>query len=434
MTILLIGLDYHSAPIELRERVFVADSDLAEVLAGLRSLDLAEVAVLSTCNRFEVLALAEDASAAIPRIEATIARLAGLPLDALRPLTYQLRDQQAIRHLFRVAAGLESLVLGETQIMGQVARAAAAARQAGCAGPTLTRLFMAGLHVGKRARSETRISQHTLSISHAAAWLARRETGDLALKSALVIGAGEMASLAARALRQHGATNLTILSRTLTSASRLAASVGATPLAWSQIESALSDADVTITATGAARPIIGADEVARAMARRPARPLTMVDIGVPRNVDEQAAGIAGVRTFAIDDLRTVVVQHRLLREAEIAPVERIIAGEVRQFVRWQRSRSIVPVITSMRRQGEEIARAEVDLALRRLPELDEHGREIIQQMAARIVNKLLHNPIVTLKERAEHGDHLDYSHATRKLFALDGADSRQARERADSDE
>jgi glutamyl-tRNA reductase len=432
MTIVLVGLDHHSAPIELRERAFVREHDLAHALAELRPLGSREVVILSTCNRFEVFALATDVSSAVRELEVAMARYADVPLEALRPHIYHLRDQQAVRHLFRVAAGLESLILGETQIMGQVARADAAARQADSTGPTLTRLFMAALHVGKRARAETQISQHTLSISHAAAWLVRREAGELAPLGALVIGAGEMAGLAARALRQQGARRLTILSRTLASASRLAARVGATALPWSELDNTLADADVVITAAGASRPVISVGAVARALAQRPERPLTVVDIGVPRNLDERAATIAGICAFAIDDLRAVVAEHQLLREGEIAPVERIIADEVRQFVRWQRSRAIVPVITSMRRQAEEVARAEVELALRRLPELDEHGRAIVSHMAERIVNKLLHNPIVTLRERAEHVDHFDYSHATRKLFALDDTDPE--RERADSDE
>jgi glutamyl-tRNA reductase len=432
MTIVLVGMDHHSAPIELRERVYVSAPGLPAAMESLRAVDLAEVAILSTCNRFEVLAVADDPEAAVVEIRAAIARIAALPAETLLPRLYDLRDQQAVRHLFRVVTGLESLVLGETQIIGQVARADAAARHAGSAGPILSRLFMAGLHIGKRARAETAISQHTLSISHAAAWLARREAGDLGSRRTLIVGAGEMAALAARALRQQGATQLTIISRTLASATTLAGQVGAIAMPWNRLDEALAVSDAVITAAGAPRPIISAEVVAQAMAVRPDRTLTLVDIGVPRNVAEKVAHLVGVRAFAIDDLRAIVAEHLMLREAEIEPVERIIAGEVRQFMRWQRGRAIVPVIASMRQQADAIARAEVELALRRLPELNEHGREIVVQMAERIVKKLLHNPTVTLKERAEHGDHFDYSHATRKLFALDGADG--DREQAESDE
>jgi glutamyl-tRNA reductase len=432
MTIVLVGLDHNSAPIEVREHVYVSEQGLPAALKELLALDLAEVAILSTCNRFEVLAVANNATAPSGPIADSIAGIARLPAETLRPRLYALHDQQAVRHLFRVVAGLESLVLGETQIIGQVARADAGARQAGSGGPVLTRLFMAGLHVGKRARSETRISQHTLSISHAAAWLAWRESGDLGSKRTLIVGAGEMAGLAARALRQQGASDLTVISRTLATATNLANRVGASALKWDQLDYAVAQADIVIAAAGAEHPIISADLVTRAMERRPDRPLTLVDIGVPRNIAERVATTAGVRAFTIDDLRNIVAEHQMLREAEIEPVERIITEEVRQFMRWQRSRAIVPIITSMRAQAEAVARAEVELALRRLPELDEHGREVVAQMAERIVNKLLHNPTVTLKERAELGDHFDYSHATRKLFALDSADL--DRERADSDE
>jgi glutamyl-tRNA reductase len=432
MKIVLVGLDHHSAPVELRERLHLSEAAVPAALEDLRALGLAEIAILSTCNRFEVLALAADASRAIEDVSAAIARIAALPPAMPRPPVYALREQQAVRHTFRVAAGLESQVLGETQIVGQVACAERMARAAGTAGPTLTRLLMTALHVGKRARSETRISQHTLSISHAAAGLARREAGNLATRDALIIGAGEMGGLAARALRQQGATRLSVLSRTLASATRLADRVGAVALTWDQLDDALAAADVVIAAAGAARPIVSAATVARALARRPERPLTLVDIGVPRNLDERIGALAGVRRYDIDDLRSVVAEHQSRREAEIAPVERIIASEARQFMRWQRGRAIVPVITSMRRQAEAVARAEVEQALRRLPELDAHGQAIVTQMAGRIVNKLLHSPTVTLKERAAHGDHFDYSHATRKLFALDGADL--DRERMHDDE
>jgi glutamyl-tRNA reductase len=171
--------------------------------------------------------------------------------------------------------------------------------------------------------------------------------------------------------------------------------------------------------------------VARAMAQRPERPLTLVDIGVPRNLEERTGALHNVRRFDIDDLRSVVAGHQLLREAEIAPVEGIIAAEARQYIRWQRSRAIVPVITSMRRKAEAIARAEVEQALRRMPHLGAHDRAIVTQMADRIVNKLLHSPTVTLKERAERGDHFDYSHATRKLFALESADLDRERDGID---
>ncbi|HEV2236307.1 MAG TPA: glutamyl-tRNA reductase, partial [Ktedonobacterales bacterium] len=258
MTIVLVGLDHHSAPVELRERLHLSEADVPAALAELRAHGLAEVAILSTCNRFEVLALTTDATQATADISAAIARIATLPADAPRPQLYARRDQQAVRHLFRVAAGLESQVLGETQIIGQVARADAVARMARAAGPTLTRLFMTALHVGKRARTETRISQHTLSISHAAAGVVRREAGDLAARDALIIGAGAMGSLAARALRQQGAVRLTVLSRTLASASSLAERVGAAALAWDQLDDALAAADVVIAAAGAARPIVSA--------------------------------------------------------------------------------------------------------------------------------------------------------------------------------
>jgi glutamyl-tRNA reductase len=339
----------------------------------------------------------------------------------MRPLLdslYHKDDADAVRHLFRVAAGLESLVLGETQIMRQLAGALDQAQGTGTSGALLNRLYTAALHTGKRARTETAISQHTLSVSHAAAQLVQREMTNVEHPHILVVGAGEMATLAAGALAQHtddSGCTITIVNRSHSRAQAVANQLGIQARPWAELQHALASADAVITATSARQPILRADEIATFVAR----PLLLVDIGVPRNVAPTADPTPTIRLHDIDDLQAVVAHHRVLREAEVAQVEEIIAAEALKYVNWLRSRRIVPVLTELRGHADTIAEAELAHALNRLPDLDAHERDVVAQMAQRIVNKLLHMPTVNLKWRAAHGDHFDYEHAIRKMFALD---------------
>ncbi|HEX9413237.1 MAG TPA: glutamyl-tRNA reductase [Ktedonobacterales bacterium] len=419
---ILVGLDHHTAPIELRERFFVGDVQLVALLRTLHGLDLDEVVVLSTCNRLEVFAVSADAEASCTTLATHLADTHDIPIDQLWPQVYCMEGSAAADHLFRVATGLESLVLGETQIMGQVAAAIEQAHHAGTSGPVLTRLFTMALHAGKRARTETGISQHTLSVSSTAALLIRRECADLSQLRIILLGAGETASLAASALYQQGATDICVISRTSAAAHQLADGMGAQALDWSQLRHALAGADVVVAATSAPHIILHRADIASLERTHPERRLILVDLGVPRNIDHRVKTVVGAQLYDLDDLQAIVENHRLLREAEVEQVERIIVHDLQQYLSWQQSRHIVPLITELRRQAEAVAQAEVEHALRRLPDLEAHERDIVSQMAQRIVNKLLHAPTVTLKSRAARGDHFDYAHATRKLFALDDQD------------
>lgn len=418
MRLTLVGLDYRTAPLELRERLQADDTRLLPLLATLRPGLLDELVVLSTCNRYEVFAACDDPTLAQDAIADCLLSARSIPTRPLLDSLYRKDDADAVRHLFRVAAGLESLVLGETQIMRQLAGALDQAQGVGTSGALLNRLYTTALHTGKRARTETAISQHTLSVSHAAAQLIQRELANVEHPHILVVGAGEMATLAAGALAQHTADTggaITIVNRSGERAQAVASQLGIQARPWADLQRAIASADAVITATSARQPILRADEIAQFVTR----PLLVVDIGVPRNIAPAANPAPTIRLHDIDDLQAVVAHHRILREAEVAQVEEITDDEARKYVDWLRSRRIVPVLTELRSHADAIAEAELAHTLNRLPDLDAHERDVVAQMAQRIVNKLLHMPTVNLKWRAAHGDHFDYEHAIRKMFALD---------------
>jgi glutamyl-tRNA reductase len=329
---------------------------------------------------------------------------------------YTMRGADAARHLARVAAGLESLVIGESQIQGQVADALRAAQVAQTCGPYLSRLFSTALHTGKRARSETALGRQRLSIGHAAAQLVAVELGALAGRRVAVVGAGEMAALAMQALRARGASDLHVVSRTYARAHALAGRYHAVASPWSERARALENAHAVVVAARAPHLLLRAEDFAQEASD--ARPV-VVDISVPRAVDPAVRSVAGLSLYDIDDLQAFVADQQGLRREEIARVERIVEEELTGYLAWERSRSVAPVITALRQQAEAVARAESERALRRAPELVEYEQEIVREMAHRIVAKLLHNPTITLTERAAHGEHLTYLHAARKLFALE---------------
>jgi glutamyl-tRNA reductase len=433
----LVGLDHRTAPLELREQLHADDDHLLPLLASLRQGPVGELVVLSTCNRYEVYAITDHSELAQDAIVDCLLSARNVPTALLLDSVYRRERISATRHLFRVAAGLESLVLGETQILRQIAGALDQARAIGGSGPLLNRMFTAALHTGKRARTETAISQHTLSVSHAAVRLVERELATIASPRIVVVGAGEMATLAASALTRHpsrSAREITILSRNDLRARDLARRLGASARPWDELSQAVASADAVLTATSANQPILRLDEIAAARPATAERPLLLVDIGVPRNVAPATQPTTAAQLFDIDDLQAVVAQHRLLREAEIAPVEAISDEEAAKYAEWLRSRRIIPVLTDLRAHAEGIAAAEIEHAQRHLPDLDDHEREVMARMARRIVNKLLHTPTVSLKWRAAHGDHFDYDHAIRKLFALEVAETESELAETDSDD
>lgn len=418
MPIHLIGFSHHTAPVALREQLSLSGCalDMALDKLGAAGDEIHESVILSTCNRLEIYAVTGDGG--FSAIEGFLSNLYGVSIEQLRPYLYRLEGRAVVEHLMRVASGLDSMVLGESQILGQVAEAYARAQGAGAVGQVLSQLFARAVHAGKRARSETTISRHPTSVSHAAVHLARDVFGDLSRARVLIVGAGEMAELAASALYDEGARRIVCINRTYAHAERLTRRFGGRALGWTHLADALVEADLIVAATGAPHTVIYHNDVAQALSRRDGRPLIILDLAVPRDVEAEAGTLPGVLLYDIDRLQNAVGANRAQREAAIPQVEAIIQQETDDFVCWLRGRQVVPVLVELRRKAQEIAAAEVERALRRLDDPDPRVEQIMGLLAHRIVSKLLHEPTVRLKLEAANGNGILYADALRELFAL----------------
>jgi glutamyl-tRNA reductase len=433
VSLILVGLNHQTAPVALREQLSLSgcalDTALNDLYAqgasaspsGVRdhAAGIHESIILSTCNRLEIYAIVGDVAGGFAAIEGFLAGLHGLSVAQLHPHLYLLQDQAAAEHLLRVAAGLDSMILGEPQILGQVAQAHARARGAGTAGLVLSQLFVRAIHTGKRARSETAISRHTTSVSHAAARLVRDTLGDLEAAHVLIVGAGEMAKLAAAALAHLGARRITCINRTYARAEQLARQFNGRALHWGYLADALAEADVIVTATGAPHTVISYDDVAQVLPRRNETPLVIMDIAVPRDVELEVGDLPGILRYDIDQLQSAVDTNLAERGAAVPQVEAIVRQETEDFFCWLSGRQVVPVLVELRRKAETIARSELDLMLRRLDHSDPRTEQLMSLLAHRIVGKLLHAPTVRLKTEAVNGNGVVYADALRELFALD---------------
>ncbi|MCS7034148.1 MAG: glutamyl-tRNA reductase [Phycisphaerae bacterium] len=406
-TPILVGVSHHTAPLHLREQ-FYAGEELPRMLNDLLSAGLSEAIVLFTCNRFEVYAASGKGSTG--QIIELLSRHCGMSASQLMPSLYRHEGDAVVRHLMRVAAGLESLVLGEAQILGQVSQSLRHAQRVGSVGPVLSRLFSSAVSAGRQARTRTGIGRHTLSISHAAVLLVRSLI-DLRSARVLVVGAGEMAALAARAFRDNGAAGILIANRTPARASALAQRVGGTTVAMENLPRLLSEVDAAVLATASPRPILSSMDLSEAVAGRRSE-LVLVDLGVPRNVDPSAAPPTGVRLVVVDELRQVVGEHMLRRQSEIAQVEALLETHVSRFLNWWRSRHVAPLLTDFRRQADRIVEAELGQALRRLRSDDPQVQTVMGRLARRLARKLLHAPTVALR----FGEGADVADAFRRVL------------------
>lgn len=457
MSIILVGLNHNSAPVSLREQLALSGCALDMALEEFRhtfmgyeparpdGLRLTEGVFLSTCNRLEMyIACSSDETEDIHQswqfMTQFLASLQGTNIELLTEHLYFKANEDAIQHLMSVASGLDSMILGEPQIMGQVVYAYKEAHAAHTTGPILSHLFGQAIYTGKRARTETDISRHTTSVSHAAARLAAQELGDLSTQKVLIIGAGEMAQLAAQAMTMHGVQDLTIVNRTYSSATELAEKVGGAPVPWHQIDEALIETDLVVTATGAPHIVIEKGDVEKILPQRNGRQLIFIDIAVPRDVEEAVAQLHNVACHDVDALQSTIDENMAQRQAELPKVHAIIAEEVSSVLDWLSQREVVPVIVDMRTKAKEIAAAEVAHAKRLLRKLEPNGttphnadadniqaaEAIVERLAHRLVNKLMHDPVVQLKERAADGDASEYAYMLRDLFRLMNNDEEDA--------
>jgi glutamyl-tRNA reductase len=412
MSLVLVGTSHRLAPVEIRERV-AFDRDEARALAARLAENGAEVVCLSTCNRTEIYAAHPDAG--------TAEALATEALAAT-PELYRLEDGEAALHLFRVAAGLDSLVPGEGEILGQVR----AAYEDGVTGSVLDRLFRQALHCGKKVRAETAIAESPSSVSAAAAALAQQVFGDLNGCRVLLVGAGGVSELAARNLATRGATIGWVASRTTERARELAARHGAEPLALADLSTRLGEADIVVSSTSAPGFVVEP----HAVPPRAGRPLFIIDLAVPRDVDPAVAEIESCYLYDIDDLEAVVSESLSGRRREAERAEAIVAQEAARFRDWQASLDVVPAIASLREWAEHVRSGEVAKAEGRLGRLSESERETVESLTTQIVNKLLHLPIVRLKQAAAT-EGPAYVEAARHLFGL-GEEDRRVDSRRDA--
>ncbi|MCY4517457.1 MAG: glutamyl-tRNA reductase [Acidimicrobiaceae bacterium] len=419
MSIVVMGVSHRSAPLELLERCTVPATDVPKRLGDLASCEnVSEAVVVSTCNRTEAYVVAERFHAAFGEVRDFFCTLSGAAPAELSDHLYVHYDDDAARHLFRVTSGLDSAVLGEHEILGQVRTAWDAARTEGTAGTVLNQLFRHGISAGKRARTETDISRGTASISHAAVSMAKNHLGTLEGSRVLVVGAGEMAEGMIVALAAAGPAAVQVANRTPSHAEALAARVGGHQLPLANLEDALVEVDLLLTSTGATSVIVDHASVGAVIERRAGRPLLIVDIAVPRDVDPAVARLAGVTLLDMDDLSRFADTGHVRRQAEVAAVESILVDETERFSADRSAREMAPLIESLRGQAEAVRRAEIERALAAHPDLDEDAREALERATAALVNKLLHQPTVALRTAAgkAKGDRL--ADSVRDLFDL----------------
>ena len=413
-----IGVNHRTAPVEVRERVDFARDGLEAALASLAARNaVREMAVLSTCNRAEVYAAA-DSDDAVDKVARFFGEYHGVSPSDLQSHLYIHRGADAARHLFRVAAGLDSLVVGEPQILGQVKAAYTVASEQHYTGTVLNRLFHLAFAAGKRVRSETGLGEGAVSVSYAAISLAKKIFGDLSRLHVLILGSGEMGKLTAVHLRSQGVAAITIASRTRSTADRVAEQIGAIACDWSELDAALVQADIVVTATGAPTVVLTRADLERAMKTRRERPLFVIDIAMPRDVDPSAGTLDEVFLYNVDDLQGIVENNLERRGAELARADAIVSSEAAKFAAWLQSREIIPTVVALRDRFESIRRAELNRLQHKLNGLPPEAQVQVDHITRLIVEKLLLTPTEQLKAVSDDALAATYSDALNRLFSL----------------
>ena len=425
MPIVCLGLSHHTAPVEVRERHAFPPSRMAEALVALRDYEaVQEAAMLQTCGRLEIYAEIDDYEAGVEQLKSFLMNFGhGFARSRydLESYLYTMLGRQAIEHLFRVSTGLDSMLIGEAEILGQVKDAYTTAQQAKSLGKTLHRLFREALNAGKTARTQTRIGDDSTSIATAAVEAAKARLGTLDDTSVVVIGAGKMGRTAVKRLRHAGAQHLIVTNRTISRAQDLIAEVGfGEAIEMPGLTDALASADIVVTSTGASHFLLTHENVSHAMARRPERPLFIVDIAVPRDVEPLVATIPNVAVVDVDGLKSVVDETLELRREAIPHVEEIIEEFIARFGQWYQSRLAVPVIASLTQKAEAIRVNELARLFARCPDLTEREKMLVTGMSMTIVSKLLHSVVTKIREKAtsNHAEALMHARMLNELFEL----------------
>jgi glutamyl-tRNA reductase len=420
MNLLLVGTSHRTAPVEVRERFAVAESRIPEALRHLTSHPAIEEAVIvSTCNRVEFVLKVRENADGMEAVREFARNYSGLSLDEFAHCFYTLRDYEAARHLFRVASGLDSMVLGEPQVLGQVKRAYAAAREAGATGGFLDTLFSRVFNAAKRVRTETRVAEAPVSISSAAVELAERVVANLEGKTVMIIGAGQMGELAARHLVAKGASAILVSHRSYDHAVQLAEELRGTVIRFPEVWRAMEDADIVISATGCPHTLLRREDMEPVMAARGGRPLFLVDIAVPRDIDPAVGEIPGCTVANVDRLREAAGQNLRQREEALTAADRIIAEEVAQFRERLESLHVVPTIVSLRERAEQIRRQEMARMRQLFGEMTPEQERALDAVTQGLINKILHTPCTELKQAAVRPDGSEFLGVVRTVFQLE---------------
>jgi len=427
----VVGLSHRTAPVEVRERLAVAPEQLEEELREIVARGhFDEALLISTCNRVELYGVSMNPTAAAQSARNTLA--SRLPNSTSEDVFYSERGVAVVRHAFRVASSLDSLVVGEPQILGQVKEAFDAATNAGTAGTLIGRCFSHAFSTAKRVRNETGIAEGTVSVSSIACELARKIFGNLDGRRTLLLGAGEMGEGAARNLRQTG-TQLHVINRSEARAEALAKSCGGRAIPYERLTTELAEADVVIASTASTKFILTPELMKGVVRSRRHRPLFIIDIAVPRDVDPRIGTMDNVFVYDVDDLQQVAEQNLAVRAREAAQAERIIEEEVESFLKWRRSLELAPTIVALRKQFGDVADEELRRALGRLQGLSQSDRAAFEAMARSLVNKLLHRPMMHLKAGAEEPDGAQLIDAVRRVFALTEHDDAEGKTSIEAD-
>jgi glutamyl-tRNA reductase len=418
--LLALGVSHKTAPLDLRERLSLTEGRAVGALRELtEAAGIHEAAAISTCNRTELYLVVSDPVEAESTALGVLTRQAEIRPTELLGHLYSLRAGEAVRHLFRVTAGLDSMIVGEAEIQGQVKRAYELALVEGGTGPILNRLFRGALSAGGRAREETGISEKNVSIPSVAVDLARRTLGDLADRRVLVVGAGETAELVARALVSRGVATVFVANRHYDRAIGLAERFAGNAVRFDELPEQLERADIVVSATNSPHHIVERDELEHVMGLRAGRPLLLVDIAVPRDVEPACREVAGVSLHDIDDVQQIVERNASGREAEARRAERILDAEQDRFERWLASLEVVPTIAALRERGDEVVRRVLEENEGRWESLSESDRERLRAMTKAIASRLLHEPTLRMKRSAGSDEAYLYVSALRELFGLD---------------
>lgn len=420
MLIIVVGVNHRTAPVEIREKLSFSENSLGEALRKLQENPAIEgCVIISTCNRMEIYAATREMDEGLNAIWDFLSRKSGVDISEIKNCTYAHTLYDTIRHLFRVTSGLDSMVLGETQILGQVRQAYQACCALGATNRVINTLFQQALTVGKRVRSETGIDQNSVSISYTAVELARQIFGSLAGRTVLIIGAGKMSELTALHLVANGVTGVIVSNRSYDRAQALAGRFGGKAVKFDQLARHMAEADIVISCTAASHFVVRYNDMEQLMAGRSNKKIMMIDIAVPRDIDPAIAGISGVALYDVDDLQNVVDQHLHERKKAAVLAEGIIEEELEEFMKWLATQFVVPTIAALKQWGEEIKQQELRRALNRLGELSDHDRKVIGSLANSIVNKMLHLPVTRLKEYALSPEGHLYTEVMHNLFELD---------------